>query len=625
MDIVEEIRNDREKGARLLESEYKAGLLTLASRLCNDPSDAEELVNRTFAAVLEGIDGFLEQSAFFTWMCRILVRCHAKDERRASRRNESAAPETVEAAADEGAADRILREVDASLLRDAVKALPPDIRRTVVMHYFLDVPVREVARVMAIPVGTIAWRLHYARMLLAAKLGATRSQGARLVLLGLLLAAGLAVASGVVSLTAGLFDSRAERAEDFDSRAERVEIQNAAEGGFERARNAFGTSAEPASKASEGGLEHFNPSTQLEATMNTRSILAATASLALAAAPATAHENIPVHDSLSTVTSAEIRHENDAVAASRAIAAGAEFLVNGDFESGSTDPGWTGGLVGSSSSPFRPNPDFISGTWCGIIQRPNSMTQVFTNDTSCYARLSWKCTRRADNGNPVYYTVTIDGNVVWPEEKVTGSDFRYRKVDNIKLRAGEHSLVFQVRTDNDVDSTLFLDDVSLQNTGTTITELLVNGDFESGSNDPGWTGGLIGNSYSPYGPNHETTFISGNWCGIIQMDGNKTQVFTNDVPYVATLSWKCKCRTYYNGNPMYYTVTIDGNVVWPEEQTTGSDVRYRKVEDIVLKPGVHTLVFQGRTDNNADSSMFLDDVSLWVTARMPTGTVIVVR
>jgi hypothetical protein len=33
MDIVEEIRNDREAGARRLETEYKAGLMTLAVRL----------------------------------------------------------------------------------------------------------------------------------------------------------------------------------------------------------------------------------------------------------------------------------------------------------------------------------------------------------------------------------------------------------------------------------------------------------------------------------------------------------------------------------------------------------------------------------------------------------------
>ena len=82
MDIVEEIRRDRESGAKRLVSEYRAGLLTLALRFCNDASDAEELVNRTFAEVVANIDRYAEQSAFFGWMCQILSNLHSNDCRR---------------------------------------------------------------------------------------------------------------------------------------------------------------------------------------------------------------------------------------------------------------------------------------------------------------------------------------------------------------------------------------------------------------------------------------------------------------------------------------------------------------------------------------------------------------
>ena len=154
--------------------------------------------------------------------------------------------------------------------------------------------------------------------------------------------------------------------------------------------------------------------------------------------------------------------------------------------------------------------------------------------------------------------------------------------------------------------------------------MLVNGDFEAGVRSP-WTGGSIGDSNSPYSPNQHTTFISGTYCGIIQRPNSMTQVFTNDAPCFAKLSWKCKHRTnFYATNPMYYTVTIDGNVVWGEETVTGSAVLYKQVEGIKLKPGVHTLVFKGRTDNNQDSSLFLDDVSLWVTRKI-SGFSIIVR
>ena len=80
MTIAETIRKDRESGAKRLETEYKAELLSFAKRFCCDEAEAEALVYRTFAEVVASIDGYTEQSAFFGWMCKILVNCHAKDD-----------------------------------------------------------------------------------------------------------------------------------------------------------------------------------------------------------------------------------------------------------------------------------------------------------------------------------------------------------------------------------------------------------------------------------------------------------------------------------------------------------------------------------------------------------------
>ena len=88
MDIVEELRNNRESGARRLEAEYKAGLMALARRFFDNESDAEELVNGTFASVVEHIDEYVEQSAFFGWMCQILMSEISRQTRRKSNRME---------------------------------------------------------------------------------------------------------------------------------------------------------------------------------------------------------------------------------------------------------------------------------------------------------------------------------------------------------------------------------------------------------------------------------------------------------------------------------------------------------------------------------------------------------
>ena len=201
MDIVEELRRNRENGAKRLVEEYKVGLMSLASRFCHDAGDAEELVNRTFAAVINGIDGYLEHSSLFTWMCQILVNLHANDIRRKSNA-EIVYPGEVPDGVDEAAAEGIYSALDATFLRESIDTLPQDIRKTLMMHYFMDFSVKDIARLFAIPVGTVKWRLHYARQILAVKLGAVvKKPGVKAVLLALALSALAAVgAVGVAAI-----------------------------------------------------------------------------------------------------------------------------------------------------------------------------------------------------------------------------------------------------------------------------------------------------------------------------------------------------------------------------------------------------------------------------------------
>ena len=200
MTIIEEIRNNPEEGAKRLERECKPGLLALARRLCVDSGDAEELVNRTIAEAVANIDSLLSQSALFGWMCQILVGCHQKDTRRKSH-GEIIYPGIVPDVADEDAQEEIYRNLDHSLLREAIARLPEEDREILLLHYFLDIPIAKMAKVLAIPAGTVKSRLHYARKALAAKMGAkvaeaAKKPGIKAVLLALLLCGLTALGAG---------------------------------------------------------------------------------------------------------------------------------------------------------------------------------------------------------------------------------------------------------------------------------------------------------------------------------------------------------------------------------------------------------------------------------------------
>jgi RNA polymerase sigma-70 factor, ECF subfamily len=68
-----------------------------------------------------------------------------------------------------GEEERIVRGAD---VRRAVRLLPYDQRVAIVLHYFLDLPLEEIAMVTHAPVGTVKSRLHRATAQLRARLGA---------------------------------------------------------------------------------------------------------------------------------------------------------------------------------------------------------------------------------------------------------------------------------------------------------------------------------------------------------------------------------------------------------------------------------------------------------------------
>ena len=154
MTIAEEIRRDPQLGAKRLESEYRAGLTTLARRLCHDPGDAAELVNRTFAEAIANIDTYAEQSAFFAWISKILVNLNAKEKRRESNQTVTY-PGIVPDVIDEDAQEALYANLDASLLRDAISELPAEMRDVVVMRYFIDLPLSRIAKILSVPEGTV--------------------------------------------------------------------------------------------------------------------------------------------------------------------------------------------------------------------------------------------------------------------------------------------------------------------------------------------------------------------------------------------------------------------------------------------------------------------------------------
>lgn len=168
MELWEEIRADRETGARLLVAAYKDRLYSAAFMMCADAQEAEDLVFRTFAQAIRKIGKYRPDGSFYNWVFTILVNFRRMDVRKKKSRIAMLFPEKLPEVPDPGpnAADRLSLSVDAARVRAAVAKLPDSLRLIVVLRYFEDLPTPDIARLAKIPEGTVRSRLHYAKDLL---------------------------------------------------------------------------------------------------------------------------------------------------------------------------------------------------------------------------------------------------------------------------------------------------------------------------------------------------------------------------------------------------------------------------------------------------------------------------
>lgn len=132
-------------------------LLGAALLILRDRDRADDAVQEAFIAAWKSIRALRKPDAWDAWLQRLIVRkCYRiaeRDRRRVEVEVTSAAAEQVvpDASADVAGRDWVVT---------ALGRLDIDQRAVIALHYYLDLPMREVAEILGIPMGTAASRLH---------------------------------------------------------------------------------------------------------------------------------------------------------------------------------------------------------------------------------------------------------------------------------------------------------------------------------------------------------------------------------------------------------------------------------------------------------------------------------
>jgi RNA polymerase sigma-70 factor (ECF subfamily) len=135
-----------------------ARLDSAARLILRDPELARDAVQDALIRAWRELPGLRDPDRFDAWLHRITVNACLDLTRRRRRRVVEVELEPIDAPDSSDIAGGV---ADRDLLDQALQRLDPGHRAVVVLHFYLGMPLPDVAAAIGIPVGTARSRLHY--------------------------------------------------------------------------------------------------------------------------------------------------------------------------------------------------------------------------------------------------------------------------------------------------------------------------------------------------------------------------------------------------------------------------------------------------------------------------------
>ena len=161
-DLVELARRGDRDAFAALASGSLDRLFAVARRILQDHYGAQDAVQSALLSAWRDLPSLRDVDRFEPWLHRLLVRaCYEEARRTRAFRSSirSVRSEPAEVDTSDWLADR-------DQLEHAFALLNVEQRSVVVLHFYLGLPLTDVADVLAIPEGTARSRLHYALRIL---------------------------------------------------------------------------------------------------------------------------------------------------------------------------------------------------------------------------------------------------------------------------------------------------------------------------------------------------------------------------------------------------------------------------------------------------------------------------
>src|SRR5262245_10971762 len=172
---------DREAFGRLVRR-HQRRVYAAALHILGNHSDADDVTQETFVRAFRGLPTFDGRADFYTWLYRITVNT-ALNALRGGKRGVALSQRGGAEVAHIGGRPEALGQhtlspaqqarttADMQRVLVAIAELSASLRVTLVLATIEELPHKQIAEILEIPEGTVAWRVNEARRLLRQRLG----------------------------------------------------------------------------------------------------------------------------------------------------------------------------------------------------------------------------------------------------------------------------------------------------------------------------------------------------------------------------------------------------------------------------------------------------------------------